>query len=91
MLRSGYDRGETGVEGAWVKLPLEVRQGFEATALRLAAEQKQRLHYSSARRNDKFGGMFTLTSKTDTSFEGGFNDDANRVTGKLDGPPWYPG
>ena len=36
--------------------------------------------------------MFTLTSRTDTGFEGGFHDDANRVTGKLDWPPcWYPG
>ncbi len=30
--------------------------------------------------------MFTVTSKTDTSFEGEFHDDANRVTVKLDGP-----
>jgi len=33
MLRSGYDRGETGVEGAWLRLPLEVREGFEAAAV----------------------------------------------------------
>ena len=36
---SGYDQGKTGVEGAWLKPPLEVR---EATAIGLA-ELKQPL------------------------------------------------
>jgi hypothetical protein len=30
--------------------------------------------------------MSTVTPKTDTSFEGAFHDDADRVTVKLDGP-----
>ena len=30
--------------------------------------------------------MFTVTSKTDTSFEGEFHDDENRVAGRPDGP-----
>ena len=46
---SGYDQGETGVEGAWLKPPLEVREGFEATAVRLAAETKAPLAENTIR------------------------------------------
>jgi len=42
MLLSGYDRGEPGVAGAWLKLPLEGSRGFRGDGpLRLAAKQKQ--------------------------------------------------